>query len=468
MRAQRIGLGLLAAVLAISLVAGIGFWIKVDSLIAQLRNPSLDVDFNALDQALSRWADISAWSQFALAALAAGAIGLLAFSLPAGAPRRLAAAGAALGTLFLAVFLFDQLAKMPAYPRTGEPASGALQLRRALWLLEIALDQAAPALAVLGVLRSLRARWGAATVLLAIYAVLSLAFLVMVGQGIYSPSADETMRWIRRSSSTLADAAMVAAAIAALRVHQTAASGPGAEPVLAGGGSILRLLAGSLLARIALGIAVQIPLLFAMRERDFSGAKAWMTLGTVGGLLTGVCVLLALIGYLRLPERLRSGGALGFAIGALVLGAILDLYAASAASELFEIGEQMTRATSFWNMPSLSRLEELQAGLTWGGRIALALGIAAGFALAHSLQITALAFDAADRVAQARRVKGFLVGAGGGALALGTLAQELREPVVLLVGAIVLLVIALMLLVDWVALLLGLAKCLDHPDPAAR
>lgn len=231
-------------------------------------------------------------------------------------------------------------------------------------------------------------------------------------------------------------------------------------------GTPLRVLAWALLARIGLGVALQAAIMVSMAGGEYESASSLTTLGTALGVIVSLVVLGALLGYLRLPESHR-GTAIPAAIALLLVGGGLDLYATSVASELFRLVGSAMRATSFWGVPSLSKMQELQSTLAWAGRGALACGVLAGFALASSLQETARAVGTRVHQEQAGRATTLLVVGGVGAVVASFLTGERELAALLLVLAAGLLVVAVALIVTWMRLLLGLALALEAPPPSS-
>jgi len=189
----------------------------------------------------------------------------------------------------------------------------------------------------------------------------------------------------------------------------------------------------------------------------------------IWGALGGV-IFLALLQYLRFPTGYRSESRI-VAMGLMVLGIGLEVYAAIAANRLFDMVAQAKRASSFWGVPSLSEMESLQSGLTWAGRGGVVLGIGAGLALLSSLRVTAQALGASEQLARANRALALLVTAGVGVVVMGVLVELVKSdagPIILLFG-VAMLFLAVVLLVDWLKLLFGLATELERgPEPPSE
>jgi hypothetical protein len=228
------------------------------------------------------------------------------------------------------------------------------------------------------------------------------------------------------------------------------------------------MLSWTVVARVVLGVALQIALLLATRNRDFSSARSYTMLSILAGLITSALVAFSLAGYLRAPARLRSGTAIGYALAAVTAGALLDLYSGGAALELFDLANQASRATTFWGMPSLSRMEDLQAALTWGGRLALLLGITAAAAVIRSLRVTAQGIGATTLAEAAGRTLALALFTGAGAVAVSFASTHVRAVEVLLVIVAVLLFFALVSLVAWLGLVSGVARALTDAGAQSK
>ncbi|MCC6521287.1 MAG: hypothetical protein IT373_01375, partial [Polyangiaceae bacterium] len=231
-------------------------------------------------------------------------------------------------------------------------------------------------------------------------------------------------------------------------------------------GAPLRLLASTLLARVVVAVVGQGLLVWATASRALGAAQVLLVLLAGAGLLFTVLLALGLRGYLAMPEPARASGALGVALGALALGVALDLYAAASAVELFGMVGEAERATSFWAMPSLTRIEQLQSAVAWSGRLALLLGLGAALALLASLRRTAAWVGKPDERDRAHRLLALTLVGVVGAVLLGVALQarmssDTRLLVLLLLGP-VLLVVGIGALVAWTRLLRGLAHALER------
>jgi hypothetical protein len=282
--------------------------------------------------------------------------------------------------------------------------------------------------------------------------------------GFIASEQPSVMPWLERAVAFAAAAWF--ASFAFPLAKRLATSQEGDVPARAGegpDGAPLRTLGWALLGRIGLGIVLAVLVTVSVAQGEYESAGSLSTISAALGGLISVVILVALIQYLRLPEAYRSE-ALVVTIGFVVLGVVLDVVAAKSATELFHAVGEAKRATSFWGMPSLSKMEELQTTMTWAGRGGLALGFGAGLALAASLGKTAQALGDAERSAEAKRVSSLLVIAGSGAVVVSFLAQALARDAapLLLILALALLVVAVMLLASWTRLLFGLARALEQ------
>lgn len=297
--------------------------------------------------------------------------------------------------------------------------------------------------------------------------------LVDLGASAYGLSAERyppMLAWIER---LIALVGAVWFAGIAFPLAKRVASGEDSAPARAAPDYIdntpLRLLGWALIARIGAGIAVQIPLTLSMVNGDYDSAGIFTTLGVGLGVLISIGVLAALVQYQRFPETHRSDSVV-LAIGLLLLGVALDIYAGVAADKLFSLAGQAKRASSFWSMPSFSEIETLQATLTWGGRASVLVGIGAGLALMSSLKATARAVGSDELAERAGRAVGLLIAAGFGAVLTGVLMESLKRdaiPILLLLAA-ALLIVAVLLLATWTKLLFGLANELERGPPSSR
>jgi hypothetical protein len=254
-------------------------------------------------------------------------------------------------------------------------------------------------------------------------------------------------------------------AVTALRLASRLREDTGLGGAAPAGGSIsgapLRLLAWSILARIGIAILGQVAFVVSASSGDYGSIGAVMMATSALSAFCAFGIAAGLVGYSKMPESHRSGGAIVFAMLALGVGTLADSYGALAADELFEMLDEMKRATSFWAMPSLSKMEALQTTLRVAAVFAMALGVGASLGLGSSLRRTATAIGRRDLEARGGRVVVLLVITGLAALALGLMLGNVRESGLVLMLGVVVLVLGVTLLVSRVGLLFNLADALD-------
>jgi hypothetical protein len=229
-------------------------------------------------------------------------------------------------------------------------------------------------------------------------------------------------------------------------------------------GSPLRLFGWATLFRIGLMLLLAVAQAVALVNSNTDAAQGVLVLGTFAGVCVSAVLAFALLGALRMPSDLRSGDALVFAMIALCIGPLLDIWAAASGSQLFSALSEAKRATSFWGMPSISKMESLQETMTWLGRVSLALGVAAAVAIVHSFRIAANALQHTDLVGLAARARLLLLIGGIGGLALGALVPHAKNATLplLVMGALALLAIAIWMISDLLRLTFGLAAALEQ------
>lgn len=406
---------------------------------------------------LETLSSISLWVHVALVTGIVAAVVLLAVSAKQARAWAFGAAGALLVhfALLLASRLREAGAELTAWHKLTWWAEGAT----------LAVGLALPLVA------ALRARPGS----LGRIGVAGAGVIVLldVGASAYGFSAETyppMLAWIERVTA-LVGAAWFAGI--AFPLAKRIASGEDSAPVRAApdyiDGTPLRLLGWALIARIGAGIALQIPLTLSMVNGDYDSAGSLTTLGVGVGVLISIGILAALVRYQRFPETHRSD-SLVLAIGLLLVGVALDIWAGVAADKLFALAGQAKRASSFWSMPSFSEIEALQTTLTWGGRASVLVGIGAGLALMSSLKATARAVGSDELAERAGRAVGLLIAAGVGGVLTGVLMESLKRdamPILLLLAA-ALLIVAILLLATWTKLLFGLATELERGPPPSR
>jgi hypothetical protein len=237
------------------------------------------------------------------------------------------------------------------------------------------------------------------------------------------------------------------------------------QPTIEGekhGGDPLRLVAWSTFARLGAGIVATIFALFAMKDGDASGASAATALGGIVGLLGGIALIVGLIGYGRTRTGKDHASLMVFTVVLVVVAAALDLWALSAATEFFDGIAQAKKATSFWSMPSISKLEELQDGIRWASRGQIVLGMIAVMTVASALKETAARVGAREQVDRAGRVRVLAIVAAGLSVLGGLMMERPKagEEVLLVAGAA--LVVAIAMITSWTRLLFGVADAIER------
>jgi hypothetical protein len=218
------------------------------------------------------------------------------------------------------------------------------------------------------------------------------------------------------------------------------------------------MLGALLYVRLGVGLLTQGLLVGAMVSKDFAGARTAMTFGLFGAVLVAVLGLVGLVGYHRIPAELRRGELIAFVLVLQLLATGLDFWAGSAADKLFSMVENAKKATSFWGMPSLREMEELQSTLTWGGRIALVVGVVAAAVLLAALRGTARALGDRELDEVGQGAQRLLVIVGVLAVVAGLVLDMKDGTAILVMLAFGMLGVGIALLVAWSRLLFGLAR----------
>ncbi|MGZ3420745.1 MAG: hypothetical protein ACXVEE_22910 [Polyangiales bacterium] len=229
------------------------------------------------------------------------------------------------------------------------------------------------------------------------------------------------------------------------------------------GGDPLRLVAWSTFARLGAGIVATIFALLAMKDGDASSANAATTLGGLVGLVGGIALIFGLIGYGRTRTGRDHASVMVFTVVLVVIAAALDLWALSAATELFDAIAQAKNASSFWGMPSLKKLEELQDGIRWASRGQIVLGMIVVMTVASALKETASRMGAREQVERAGRVRVLAIVAAGLSFLGGLMMEQPKAGEEVLIVAGLALVIAIAMLTAWTRLLFGVADAIERP-----
>jgi hypothetical protein len=181
---------------------------------------------------------------------------------------------------------------------------------------------------------------------------------------------------------------------------------------------------------------------------------AWMTLAVSGTLvfdiLMAVVMTTLLVIYARLPTRLRAGGVIKVAIGALALSLVVELEAASSALR--------TIAAARFEGGDLSFAPAIDLSC-----VVLVLTVIFIGATVYSLSATARALALPALVSRARRVTVFSVAAGGLVLVLRLAVGSPPEQMLTAFPVLTLAIVAMtwLALVELVRLLFGVASALD-------
>ena len=246
-----------------------------------------------------------------------------------------------------------------------------------------------------------------------------------------------------------------------------------AETTTGDGGAVMRRLTRALALRLGLAIGgvVVLVLLIIAKHLEIVPTLIWFLTGFS---LIAACYLgYALVCYFSLTSALRSGWAIIIALITLIAAAMVELASAPSATEVFGLIAEAQQATSFWDMPDLSRLEELQTDLVLYRRLALAFGVVSFGAVAVALHRTASGVMSFSAVAKARTLM-ILIGTGAvGAIACDQILANARKvsPGLVLTGAVVLFCVAIATMIVLFQLLSMLATSLelsDDEEPAQR
>ncbi len=441
--------------------------VAVFAAVSVLRNDVLKeamrtLETHALDK-LALYNSITFWTAAVSTLLLLFAVILLATALGVG--RRWAVAAGVLLSVHGCVLLVERVV-----PLSGPPPTW----RHAMWLVDSLVLGLALMLPLVAAARA-RPSWLARIAVIGALALVALGAVPEVLEAAVTGNAEAATRlqtfltWASPLVSLVSAAwfAGFAFPLAGRLAKQADDSADAARSAL--DGTPLKMLAWGLVGRIAMGVVLAAATLLWAAQGDYDSASAVMKVaGALDGLVN-VLILIALVQYFRFPTTHRSD-ALFFAIPLLVLGAILDAYGTWSSSELFDIAAHARHATSFWEMPDISKLEDLQATVTWVGRAALALGVGAGLVIAKSLEETARALGNKERRRRAKEVAGLMLVLGTVALGLMFVENALARnaPMLFFLLALALLVGGLFLTTMWMQLLFGLAGELDQPaaEPA--
>lgn len=414
-------------------------------------------DLTTMRPALEQYRTISFWSHLTCVILIAGAALFLARSLSRG---RGLAFGSAVSVLVHAALMI--------YQRFATFTDGSLTGMKLVWWFGDATFDGAIVLAIAAVAVAVGSTTSRLCVVGAgLFACLSLGYTTYT---VFDDGPATSSPWIGSgvglfTQSGFLAAGLVVAHLVSRSTEANALVGRDGAPPGRLDGAPLRALGLILLVRIGLGLLLQAGMVASMSGRSMETASTLMIVSTGVSGLVALAVIFALFGYMGYPASHRGEG-LPVVMVLVVLAVILDVVAANAGTQLFDLVVNAQKATSFWGAPSLSEVESLQATLTWCGRFSLVVGVTAAAVLAGSLGTTARAVEDAVLAGRASRVRAIVLVAGAGALGMMFLVEGMRKSsigIVMVVAALV-LILAIYLLVEWVQLLFGLARAVETRD----
>lgn len=275
----------------------------------------------------------------------------------------------------------------------------------------------------------------------------------------------EALDWPWRISAYTMLALFIGALVAsAVSVRPGEAPREAAAPAT-GRGAAVRLLVWAMLARVVAGVLGTAATGIGIAQGAPVGVIVILTMiaATICAAVAGI----AIVRLLRGSELDGSGAAFVMALVAMFFAAVLDVWISVNAMQLVELAAEMHRATSFWNMPSLREIEQKQAIVTWGGRLAQIAGATAVVSLCVAFRRSAQHLEWADGERTASSAAWMCIVAVAGAIGLGLLAPIARDALpVLGLFALMLLALGIAFLVVFVRLALELARRLDdHATP---
>jgi hypothetical protein len=240
----------------------------------------------------------------------------------------------------------------------------------------------------------------------------------------------------------------------------------GVDPAWLDGARSLRGVVKAAIARVIVMIGLQIAVMVSLvRGRYGDVGFCLVAAAIVNAILTALLVS-QLVGYARFAKKMQESSAISLAVGLIAFGVALDLLASISAKEYFDMVGSAQNATSFWGMPSLSRIESLQQLVEWGGRAALLLSLGAAVAVAHSLGGLAQVLGAPALSRRAAQLCLLIPVTGIGGLLLMALLVKVRDGFVVFLLAIGILVVAIAIAVSWARLALELARALERGGAA--
>src|SRR5204863_7003814 len=342
----------------------------------------------------------------------------LMFSALGRRARALAAGAVAAPALMLALMVFNELARGQIVRITP---NHFLALLEAIWFMQLVASHAGPLLALLAAAAAVPAaprRRGATA---AYAALVVLLLLLRVLSFVWMPSATFGRR-LSIVMLVLEAAAMVAFVLAAFwraRALERSAAPPtaaaDAAPARRDPGPF-RLLGRTIIVRLAVGAPLAIIATVGAARSAPGAAMLALVAGTITGLVVTAMLVTSLAGQRQLPAALCDREALMIAIVLACLAPVFDVWSAVSTGQLLSLVGEAKHATSFWGMPSLGRIEELQTAANWTGRISICLGLAGSFAIVRSLTATARGLVDETLAVRAGRVRALLIYGTGGAV----------------------------------------------------
>lgn len=460
-QALRLVAGVYALLTGVGVVCfGVDRW-----LIASLSEPG--ASSQTFIHRLEMLGDVQNWSAIGGDALVLVGLALL-FSSLVGRGRALVAGALGALALVLALMVFDRL--VPAVAST-QPPYRYPAMRQALWIVRMVAAYASQLLTLLGARPAPLARGRERTATRMFMSLVAALFAFKLISMVATPSGTVAAEVFQIAWYTVdfgADLAFILAAVwlaRALGVPADAhAVGPGQRDP-----APLRLFGRAIIVRVAAGVPLVIIATVAAQAAPELAVLA-LVAATIVSLIAAGMLVTSLLGQRRFPEGLCDAGALTLAITVACLGPVLDIWGAVATGQLLSLVSEAKRATSFWGMPSLRRIEDLQAAATWTGRISICLGLIGSFAIVRSLTATARGLVDEVLAVRAGRVRALLIYGTGGAITAwifisnASLRGEGALLALVLIG-VVLLTIGVVLCVELLRLTFGLAAAIERPPP---
>jgi len=400
------------------------------------------------------------------------ALALLCLALE-GRARRFAGAALVAMTIHVSLMLFNQL--VPAVASSTPPYRFP-PLRQALWFVQLIGGYGSLLLMLLAATPPTDARRGVSRATVAL-AVLAGGILVFKIVSLAAPPPTGLLAEAFQYGWFAVDlGASVAFVLAAFWLAQPAAGSGAAQASLADGAPgvrdprPLRLFGRTVILRIAAGVPLAIGATVATAQGAFDLGLVALVAATIVSVAVTAMLVTSLAGQRQLPAAICDREALTLAIVFACLAPVFDIWSAVSTGQLLSIVSEARQAASLWGMPSLSKIETLQATANWTGRISIGLGLAASFAIIRSLAATARGLGDETLTTRARRVRSLLVYGTGGAITAWFVVSniELRGdgPLLLLVTiGVGLLTIGLVLVGEMLRLTYGLAAALERPTP---